>query len=450
MLRSGKYGNNSPGKWPGRVGDPERAASRMPLAWSVQTTGAGSDPRLPPTPPPRVRGFLGDTVELRCKLPPLEHKVQVTQATWTRRTAAGDDLNVAVFHPTQGSSFPEPGRLEFVAARPGEELRDASLALRGLRAEDEANYTCRFAMFPDGSKSARTWLRVLAQPENAAETEEVPPGPLSLEPVPVARCVSRGGRPPARISWSYPDGKANDSLVPGHLPGTFDVISLLTLTPSSQADGQNVTCKVEHESFKEAVLLSVTLAVPYPPEVSISGYDDNWYLGRSEATLNCDVRSKPEPTGYDWSTTRGPLPPSAEAQGSHLLIRTVDESINTTFICHVTNALGTGQAEMTVLIRAEPHEEEPQPGLSITIIVIVAIVATVVTVFLVALLPVYFCGFRRSRESFLWHIPCPSATSECHHGCRAWAPTMTRAKLRTWPPPAESSVPWGSGSSLDH
>ena len=39
-----------------------------------------------------------------------------------------------------------------------------------------------------------------------------------------------------------------------------------------------------------------------PPEVSISGYDDNWYIGRSEATLNCDVRSKPEPTGYDWST----------------------------------------------------------------------------------------------------------------------------------------------------
>lgn len=41
---------------------------------------------------------------------------------------------------------------------------------------------------------------------------------------------------------------------------------------------------------------------PDPPEVSISGYDDNWYLGRSEATLSCDVRSNPEPTGYEWST----------------------------------------------------------------------------------------------------------------------------------------------------
>lgn len=118
--------------------------------------------------PEQVLGFPGDTVELKCNLPPLEHKVQVTQATWTRRTAAGDDVNVAVFHPTQGSSFPEPGRLEFVAARRGEELRDATLALRGLRLEDEANYTCRFALFPDGSKSARIRLRVLGEQGSGA------------------------------------------------------------------------------------------------------------------------------------------------------------------------------------------------------------------------------------------------------------------------------------------
>lgn len=95
-------------------------------------------------------------------------------------------------------------------------------------------------------------------------------------------------------------------------------------------DGKNVTCRVEHESLKKPVLLPVTLAVPYPPEVSISGYDGTLYMGHSEVTLSCDVRSKPEPTGYNWSTTVGPLPPSAVAQGSQLLIHTVDESINTT------------------------------------------------------------------------------------------------------------------------
>nr|XP_025705782.1 poliovirus receptor [Callorhinus ursinus] len=365
----------------------------LSLPWVPTEAGPGTVRVLAPT---QVRGLVGATVELPCRLPPLEHGVRVTQVTWTQRDAAGNDVNVAVFHPTQGPSFPEPGRLEFVAARPGEELRDGSLVLRDLRTEDEANYTCRFAMFPEGSRSASTWLRVLAQPENKAETQEVPLSPLSPGPVLVASCVSSEGRPPARISWSQLDGKANESQVPGHLPGTFTVISLLSLTPSSQTDGRTVTCKVEHESFEEPVLLTMTLAVPYPPEVSISGYDDNWYLGLSEATLSCDVRSKPEPTGYDWSTTKGPLPPSAVAQGSQLLIQTVDESINTTFICRVTNALGTGQAELNILVREEPPNQALQQGLSTENIIILT-VGVVVGLVLLGFL-IYFRLFRRPRQ----------------------------------------------------
>uniref|UniRef100_A0A673V1V3 Nectin cell adhesion molecule 2 n=1 Tax=Suricata suricatta TaxID=37032 RepID=A0A673V1V3_SURSU len=341
------------------MGQPPWLLSLLWLLWT--SLGAGTR-TFDVQAPAQVRGFLGDRVELECKLPPMEHKVQVTQATWTRRTAAGNDDNVAVFHPTQGSSFPKPGRLEFVAARRGEELRDATLALGGLRAEDEGNYTCRFAVFPDGSQSARIQLHVLAQPENEAEAQEGPLGPLGPEPVPVARCVSRGGLPPARISWSPPGGRANESQVPGHLPGTTDVVSILTVIPSSQVDGQNVTCRVEHESFQEAVLLPVALAVPYPPEVSISGYDDNWYLGRRDASLNCDVRSKPEPTGYDWSTTTGVFPASAVAQGPQLIIHSVDKLVNTTFICTVTNAVGTGHAEQVVLVRDTPRASPRDVG----------------------------------------------------------------------------------------
>jgi len=280
------------------------------------------------------------------------------------------------------------------------ELRDATLALRGLTVEDEGNYTCEFATFPSGTSRGVTWLRAIAQPQNHAETQEVT---LSLEPVPVARCVSEGGRPPARISWFSPlDGEAKESQRSGPVLGTVTVTSRFTLVPLSGADGVKVTCKVEHESFEEPILLPVTLSVRYPPEVSISGYDDNWYLGRSEATLSCDVRSKPEPTGYDWSTTKGPLPPSAVAHGSRLLIQTVDESINTTFICHVTNALGTGQAELTILVREEPPNQTLQQGLSTENIIILT-VGVVVGLALLGFL-IYFQLFRRPRESLLFGI----------------------------------------------
>lgn len=78
----------------------------------------------------------------------------------------------------------------------------------------------------------------------------------------MARCVSAGGRPPARISWSSSlDGEARESQDLGTQPGTFTVTSRYTLAPSGKADGIKITCKVEHETLKEPVLLPVTLSV---------------------------------------------------------------------------------------------------------------------------------------------------------------------------------------------
>ncbi|XP_039101629.1 nectin-2 isoform X1 [Hyaena hyaena] len=338
--------------------------------------------------PPKVQGHLGDTVQLPCHLLSSGPDVRVSQVTWLHVDATGASRSVAAFHPAYGPSFrgPKPGeeRLSFVTAGQSAgakqgtetELRDATLALRGLTVEDEGNYTCEFATFPSGTSRGVTWLQVIAQPRNHAETQEVT---LSLEPVPVARCVSEGGRPPARISWFSPlDGEAKESQTPGSVPGTVTVTSRFTLVPLSRVDGIKVTCKVEHESFEEPSLLPVTLSVRYPPEVSISGYDDNWYLGRSEATLTCDVRSKPEPTGYDWSTTAGVFPASAVAQGPQLIIHSVDKLVNTTFICTVTNAVGTGRAEQVVLVRETPNTAGAGATGGIIGGIIAAIIATAV------------------------------------------------------------------------
>ncbi|XP_016047936.2 nectin-2 isoform X1 [Erinaceus europaeus] len=336
--------------------------------------------------PAEVRGRLGRMVELPCHLLQPATELSVSLLMWLRLDASGTNQNVAIFHPTLGPSFPRPelgkDRLAFVAVGQGagagreQELRDATLALQDLRVEDEGNYTCEFATFPWGPSRGVTRLRAIAQPQNHAERQEVT---LSLEPVPVARCVSTGGRPAAHITWLSPlKGEAKETKVAGPLPGTVTVTSRFSLAASGQADGVQVTCKVEHETFEEPVLLPVTLSVRYPPEVSISGYDDNWYLGRSEATLNCDVRSNPEPTGYDWSTTSGVFPASAVARGPQLVIHSVDRLVNTTFICTVTNAVGTGRSEQLVLVRETPNTAGAGATGGIIGGIIAAIIATAV------------------------------------------------------------------------
>lgn len=341
---------------------PSRLSLTLPLLLLLllRETGA-QDVRVQVLP--EVRGRLGGTVELPCHLLPPTSEVRISQVTWQRLDAAA----VAAFHPSYGVDYPSPQsskeRLSFVRAGQGTktDLWDATLAFQGLMVEDEGNYTCEFATFPNGTRRGVTWLRVIAQPQNHAEAQEVT---FSLEPMPVARCVSTGGRPPARITWiSNLDGEARESQESGPVAGTVTVTSRYTSVPLGQVDGVKVTCKVEHESFEEPVLLPVTLSVRYPPEVSISGYDDNWYLGRSEATLMCNVRSNPEPTGYDWSTISGVFPASAVVQGPQLLVHSVDRLVNTTFICTVTNAVGTGRAEQLVLVRDTPQASSQDAGL---------------------------------------------------------------------------------------
>uniref|UniRef100_A0A2K6RYB4 Nectin cell adhesion molecule 2 n=2 Tax=Saimiri boliviensis TaxID=27679 RepID=A0A2K6RYB4_SAIBB len=319
---------------------------------------------------PEVRGQLGGAVELPCHLLSPLPGLFVSLVTWERSDVPVKQQNVAAFHPKLGASFPspEPGseRLSFVSAKQSTgqdteaDLQDATLALQGLTVEDEGNYTCEFATFPKGPVRGLTSLRVIATPQNHAEAQEVT---LSQDPAPVARCTSKEGRPPARISWlSSLEGEVKETQVPGTLAGTVTVTSRFILVPLGRADGITVTCKVEHESLEEPALIPVTLSVRYPPEVSISGYDDNWYLGRTDATLSCDVRSNPEPTGYDWSTTSGTFPTSAVAQGPQLVIHAVDSLFNTTFICTVTNAVGTGRAEQVIFVRETPRASPRDMG----------------------------------------------------------------------------------------
>lgn len=92
----------------------------------------------------------------------------------------------------------------------------------------------------------------------------------------------------------------------------------------------------------------------------------------------------------------GSLPSSAVTKGNQLQISPVDELINTTFICSVTNALGTGRAELPILLREVPSREQSHSALSPALIVLIVVVVLVVVLIVVVL--IYRRYFRQSRQ----------------------------------------------------
>ncbi|XP_045148618.1 poliovirus receptor homolog [Echinops telfairi] len=368
---------------------------------------------------PEVLGYQGANVTLPCRLLLPQGHGQVTQVQW--QLLGDTPTNVAIMLSTGETHFSNPKRMAFHISGTATGLLDGSLVLRELSSKDEGSYTCEFVLFPQGSLKDRVRLRVLAQPQVQALALPVDI-PLSPAPVPLALCVTIGGRPPSNVSWSLPwdrniSQKAQTSQGPGPLPGTDNVNSSLMLMPQSWMDGKNVTCRVEHESFKEPrelpVMLNIRSSAPHshdnlgrsPTQVARSQQwgakhgcqrkrallPDAWEVpGKSECSVPCHSRFPGEVTFplLCLPRTTGPLPPSAVDQGHRLLIRTVDESVNTTFICSVTNTLGTRWAEKTIQVKGKSGEQSTSFNLH-WLIISISISISILVILVIAFLLVY-------------------------------------------------------------
>lgn len=165
----------------------------------------------------------------------------------------------------------------------------------------------------------------------------------------------------------------------------------LTLTELHPDDDANYTCEVT-TFLQGSGRASTWVRVFYAPQVSISLYDDFDPQGHRETSLSCDARGNPEPRNYEWSTTMGLLPPSAVPQGSWLLLQPSEESINVTFICRVSNNLGSAQATIIVLLPGPSIEQSrSRSRLALTIFPIVVVVMAFGIL-------IYFLCFRKSGE----------------------------------------------------
>ncbi|XP_032083552.1 nectin-2 [Thamnophis elegans] len=322
-----------------------------------------------------VTGYLGKRVVLPCNIAVTGPDMKVSQVTWVKEVG-GRRQNVAVHHPVHGQNYPmekNSRRISFST----QSLTDASLIIEHLLMTDEGTYSCEFATYPNGNEVGTTNLIILAKPTSSAEPVEVKSSNLEQ---PVAVCTSRNGKPPARVIWQSKLTGNSSVKQTNNSDGTVTVTSHYNLIPTKEANEQQITCLVEHVALPQIESYPVQLSILYAPEVSIEGYDDNWYLTRNDVILVCNAKGNPAPVDFSWSTSNGSLPKSVEVQGQRLFVKKVDYSVNTTFICQATNRVGRVSTHQIILVREKPSEV----GTATTGGIIGGLIATIVALAVVA------------------------------------------------------------------
>ncbi|XP_042601194.1 nectin-2-like isoform X2 [Cyprinus carpio] len=298
---------------------------------------------------PEVTAYPNGSVNLRCEFSD-SGSTKLTQVSWMFERVEGDRHNIAVFHPLYGASFPNKdfdGRVSFTRGS----LENPSIRIDKLRMADAGRYICEYATYPSGNEQGTTTLIMLAKPKNSAIAIPVQAG--SSEVV-VARCEAAQGKPEATISWiTAIAGRYNHTSVP-EMDGTVTVKSEYRMIPTPSENGKEITCLVNQRTQIEPKSFPLKLVVEYPPTVTIEGYDNNWYMGRTDAVLTCQADANPAPTNVTWRALSGQLPPSVRVDQNRLLVRKVDETVNTTFVCEAKNSLGSGKKELVAMVIDQP------------------------------------------------------------------------------------------------
>ncbi|XP_036422995.1 PVR cell adhesion molecule related 2 like isoform X2 [Colossoma macropomum] len=297
---------------------------------------------------PEVEAYPNESVNLRCEFTN-PGSTKLTQVSWIFEATEGHRENIAVFHPMYGESFPKSafkGRVQFIQAS----LEYPSIRIDSVKMSDAGRYTCEYATYPSGNEQGTTTLIMLAKPKNSATPVVVQTGSAKVV---VARCEALQGKPAATITWVTGAMGEYNSTSQAESDGTVTVKSEYRMAPASTDNGRDITCMISQHTQDRPQTFPMKLVVQYPPTVRIEGYDNNWYMGRTDASLTCHADANPKVVNVTWTTVLGNLPATAKVDQNRLLVQKVDESVNTTFICEAKNSLGSGKSQLTAAVIAK-------------------------------------------------------------------------------------------------
>ncbi|XP_063126470.1 nectin-3 isoform X5 [Rattus norvegicus] len=337
---------------------------------------------------PHVTAVWGKNVSLKCLI---EVNETITQISW-EKIHGKSTQTVAVHHPQYGFSVQGEyqGRILFK----NYSLNDATITLHNIGFSDSGKYICKAVTFPLGNAQSSTTVTVLVEP-----TVSLMKGPDSLidggnETV-AAVCIAATGKPVARIDWEGDLGEM-ESTITSFPNETATIISQYKLFPTRFARGRRITCVVKHPALEKDIRYSFILDIQYAPEVSVTGYDGNWFVGRKGVNLKCNADANPPPFKSVWSRLDGEWPDGLLASDNTLhFVHPLTFNYSGVYVCKVTNSLGQRSDQKVIYISDIPLKQTS------SIAVAGAVIGAVLALFIIAVFVTVLLTPRKKRPSYL-------------------------------------------------
>ncbi|KAF7208976.1 transcript variant X2 [Nothobranchius furzeri] len=275
---------------------------------------------------------------LPCHYQPSGNNV-IVQVTWMKVKPDGTKEQMIAVHHINGQtgSGAWMNRVYFKSIKP---IEDSTLVIMNTRFSDQGDYICRITTFPGGNVDLETSLSVWIVPISSIDSVVVVEGEAFRE---VASCRSVGF-PPPQLSWDTDlNGQASNWTSNNGAVSTY-----FSLHPLRRMNGMKLDCLVWHPLFPTPRRMKNQLVVQFPPHADVTGYYQNWYVGKEDASLTCTNGGNPKPT-ITWTRIGGKLPAGAEVTADSLkFTRPLNLSDEGTYQCVAKNSVGEMKAEVEI------------------------------------------------------------------------------------------------------
>ncbi|XP_042298874.1 nectin-3-like isoform X4 [Sceloporus undulatus] len=203
------------------------------------------------------------------------------------------------------------------------------------------------------------------------------------------KCIIDINETLTQITWEKIQGKSAPTIAVHHPEYGFSVQGeyqgRVSLKNTSLTDAsiilENVTFSDSGEYVCKAATFplgnsqsTTSVTVLDSPEVTVTGYDGNWYIGRENVLLRCNADANPLPMEFTWSRTLklpvnilqfrldGSWPEGLQSLNNTLHFNSpLTYNYTGTYVCKVANTLGQRSDQKTIYILDPPTTTTSPP-----------------------------------------------------------------------------------------